>query len=99
MFINIIFWKKENGKKDFISTPGVTTIHTYEELENDLIIYFENETNVYELHIDEERNVIEFSLREEKRIVEYYISLDETTEEEKRKIKKLVLDYYREVML
>lgn len=99
MFINICFWKKENGKKDYISTPSITTIHTYEELENDLIIYLENETNVCELNIDEERNIIDLSLKEEKRIVEYYISLDGVTEEEKNKIKKLVLDYYREVML
>lgn len=99
MFINIHIWKNENGKKDYSSILRNITISTYEELENDLIIYLENETNVYELIIDENSNVIQFSLREEKRIVEYYICLDEATEEEKNKIKKLVLDYYREVML
>lgn len=99
MFINIHFWKYENERKDYTFNPRFTTISTYEELENDLIIYLENETNVYELSIEDNRNIIQFSLREEKRIVEYFICLDDTTEEEKRKIKKLVLDYYREVML
>lgn len=99
MFINIHIWKNENEKKDYSSILRNTTISTFEELENDLIIYLENETNVYELSIDENSNVIQFSLREEKKIIEYYICLDDTTEEEKSKIKKLVLDYYREVML
>lgn len=102
MFINICFWKyekNENGERELVSSKRSISIHTFEELENDLIIYLENETNVYRLEFLDDLQVIELWLREEKRLVEYYISLDETTEEEKSKIKKLVLDYYREVMV
>ena len=99
MFINISFWKYENEKKDYSSKLSILSINTIEELENDLIIYLENETNVYRLEFLEDLKIIELWLKEDKRLVEYYISLDEATEEEKTKIKKLVLDYYREVML
>lgn len=99
MFINISFWKYENDKIDYSSRKSYGSIDTFEELENDLIIYLENETNVYKLEFYEELNIIELWLREEKRIVQYYISLDGITEEEKNKYKKLMLDYYREVMI
>lgn len=99
MFINVCFWKYKNNKKDYSSMVCHSSIDTCEELENDLIIYLENETNVYKLELNDDIQVIELWLREEKRLVEYYICLDKATEEEKSKIKKLVLDYYREVML
>ena len=99
MFINISFWKYDNKEKELLSSIRTISIDTITELENDLIIYLENETNVYRLEILDDLQVIELWLREDKRLVEYYISLDEATEEEKNKVKKLVLDYYREVML
>lgn len=99
MFINISFWKYDNKERELLSSIRTISIDTITELENDLIIYLENETNVYRLEILDDLQVIELWLREDKRLVEYYISLDEATEEEKNKIKKLVLDYYREVML
>ena len=99
MFINISFWKYDSEERELVSSERTINIHTFEELENDLIIYLENETNVYRLEFLEDLQVIELWLKENKRLVEYYISLDEATEEEKSKIKKLVLDYYREVMI
>lgn len=98
MFIVISLWKKENEEMKQVN-ERIDVINTFEEFENDLIIYLENETNVYKLEILEDLNVIELWLIENKRIIEYYICLDDTTEEEKSKIKKLVLDYYREVMI
>lgn len=99
MFINISFWKYDNEKRELLTSIRTISIDTVTELENDLIIYLENETNVYRLEFLEDLQIIELWLKEDKRLVEYYISLDEATEEEKIKIKKLVLDYYREVML
>ena len=99
MFINICFWIYDKEERELVSSERTIKIHTFEELENDLIFYLENETNVYRLEFLEDLQVIELWLKEEKRMVEYYISLDEATEEERNKFKKLVLDYYREVML
>lgn len=99
MYTNISFWKYDDEKRELLTSKRTIIIETFEELENDLIIYLENETNVYRLEFLEDLEVIELWLREDKRLIEYYISLDKTTEEEKNKIKKLVLDYYKEVML
>ena len=99
MFINICFWKYENEETKKLKNESFITINAFEELENDLIIYLENETKVYKLELFEDINIIELWLKENKRLVEYYICLDEATEEEKNKIKKIILDYYREVMI
>ena len=72
----------------------------YERLENELIISLDNNTKVLQLDFDNERKVVTLNLDEKNKMIHFYIFLDDkASEEEVIKVNKLLLDYYREVML